>query len=206
MSPRAPASLRAALRRVPLEKLKVLEPACGPATYLSHFGPGSVGIDRNPEVARAGRAQLASDGRDDVKIQELNLAPPGWSEHLEVPFDAAFLCDVVMHIEEPAPFLAELAKCLLPGAPVVLVEWTLPRGAIARKLALAVPGAKDVFTTKKHFRTYHPDELLALFAGCGFTPESTWIHSFEGRAWAPIARGAIAAFWPARTWLLRSPA
>lgn len=206
MSQATPASLRAALRRIPLGELKVLEPACGPATYLAHFGPGSVGIDRSPEAARAGRTRLASMGKSAVQIQECDLSARGWSEQLKLPFDAAFLCDVVMHLEEPAPFLAELATCLVPGAPVLLVDWTLPRGSFRRALTLKVPGAKDVFTTKKHFRNYQTDELLALFSSSGFKPESTWLHSFEGRPWAPLARLAIAPFWPARTWLLRSPA
>lgn len=193
-----PASLDAALARLPLDRLRVLEPACGPGQYLAHFGPGSRGIDRNPAVVEA----------SPLAITQADLDQPGWSKAVpSAPkFEAAFLCDVLMHVADPAAFLAELPSLLEPRAPIVLVEWVLPPGPIAQFLARRVPGATEVFSTPKHLRTLDAAEVPALFKAAGYRLQNTWLHSFEGNPAAAILRTLIRPFWPARTWLFTAPA
>jgi hypothetical protein len=198
--------LRAALARVPLTELRVIEPACGPAAYLRHFGAGSRGIDRSPEVCKSARKSLAAVGRADIDVVAVDLDQRGWSHELPPPpFEAAFLCDVVMHLTQPAAMLAELATLLVPNAPVLAIEWVQRHGAVRSRLARLVPGAHSVFTTKKHHRHYHSDQLVALYESAGFQLEDSWLHSFEGRPGGALLRLAIGSFWPARTWLLRAP-
>lgn len=207
MSPESPKSLRAAQRHLPLASLRVLEPACGAGHYLRHLGPGSRGIDRSSSIRGRFAASLAESGAQDIEVLTADLDRAGWSACLaEQPaFEAALLCDVMMHIEHPAAFLDELARSLPPGTPVVLIEWTLPRGALRARLARALPGAREVFTTPKHLRSWRADELIGLFESHGYTLVDSWIHSFEGRLAGRLMADLVAPFWPLRTWLLHSP-
>lgn len=192
-----PRSLAAALERFPLERLRVLEPACGPARYLAHFGPGSVGLDREPAVVAA-----AADAPYSILARDLDA--PGWQADLE-GFEAAWLCDVLMHVRDPEAFLAALPSALAPGAPVLLVEWCLPGRPLADALARRVPGARDVFETPEHHRTFTRAELEDLVRRAGYRIEGHWLHTFEARSpWLAATLTALTGrFWPVATWHLQ---
>jgi SAM-dependent methyltransferase len=198
----APAKLRSAARRVPLGELRVLEPACGPGLYLSHFGPGSVGLDASEQVCAEARAK----GLD---IRSCNLDQPGWSAAVdgEQPWQAVWLCDVLMHVAEPAKFLAELTTTLAPGAPVLCVEWCLPAPGplhgLRRFLWRRMPGMSAILSEPTHLRTYHQAEIEALLNDAGLHVEATWLHSFEGKPLAKAAEFLARGFWPVRTILAR---
>lgn len=200
-SPPRPASLRAALKRVPLDRMRVLEPACGRGQYLIHFGPGSRGLDRVPQPA------FEPAPSQDLAIVQADLDQPGWSAQLEnePPFEAAFLCDVLMHVADPVAFLTDLPRTLTPGAPVFLVEWTLPHRPLQRKIARLVPGSRAVFETDEHLCTFETRHISALFVAAGFTLDTNYLHSFEGTPLASPLRALVRPFWPSRSWLFRSP-
>ena len=193
-----PRNLAAALRRVPLDTLRVLEPACGGGKYLRHFGAGSVGLDRNMRLPQDFRGAPQS-------IHTVELDEPGWTAGL-AGFQAAYLCDVLMHVRDPLGFLRDLQPTLEPGAPVLLVEWFLPGGALTNWLARRVPGARDVFETPQHIQTFTRQEIEALVNRAGFRIQDQWLHTFDARlAWIVQL---VRSFWPTRTWHLvaESPA
>lgn len=190
-----PRNLAAALRRFPLDQKRVLEPACGKGRYLTHFGPGSVGLDHNAEVVAAFNAEL---GRPQ-SIRHVDLDAPDWNAGL-AGFEAAYVCDVLMHVADPAAFLRNLATTLAPGAPVFVVEWVLPGGALANALARRVPGARDVFTWPEHLRVFIRAELEDLVETCGYRTLGRWLHTFDARA--PWLAPCVKRFWPVATWHL----
>lgn len=195
-----PRSLAAALARLPLERLRILEPACGPARYLAHFGPGSVGLDHDPAVVTA----FERDGNDrEHRILERDLDGPGWEADL-AGFEGAWLCDVLMHVRDPSAFLTALQRTLAPGAPVLLVEWCLPGRPLADALARRAPGARDVFETPEHHRTFTRGELEDLVHRTGYRIEGHWLHTFDARSpWLAATLSALTSrFWPVATWHL----
>jgi hypothetical protein len=187
---------------VPLGELRVLEPACGPGIYLSHFGPGSVGLDSNQEACSGAEAK----GLD---IRGCDLDKEGWSAAVDgdPPWQAAWLCDVMMHVADPAAFLAELTPTLAPGAPVLCVEWCLPNpglfAGLRRFLCMRMPGMSAILSEPTHLRTYQIGEIEALLQCAGLRVEATWLHSFEGKPLARIAEFLTRSFWPVRTILAR---
>ncbi|MDF1798062.1 MAG: methyltransferase domain-containing protein [Planctomycetota bacterium] len=200
----APAKLRAALEQLPLDRLRVLEPASGPGLYLGHFGPGSRGLDRSAEVVAASAKRLPA-GRD-LAVEPADLDQAGWALPYR-DFEAAWVCDVLCHVREPSAFLAELRDCLRPGAPLVVVEWTLPAaGALVGlrdALARVVPHAKEILNEPEHLRVLRTDELEALVADAGFEPTAQRLHSFHGRPLGRLAARLTRPFWPVRTWYFR---
>lgn len=194
-----PRNLAAALRRFPLDARRVLEPACGRGRYLRHFGPGSVGLDRDAGVLR-------DCAEAPFEVRPADLDAPGWSAGL-AGFEAAFLNDVLMHVADPPAFLAELRGTLAPGAPVFLVEWCLPGRPLADALAKRVPGARGVFGTPEHLRVFTRADIEALVSAEGYRVVATWLHTFDaaGGPLAPLARGLAPLarpFWPVQTWQL----
>lgn len=202
----APAKLRAALERLPLDRLRVLEPASGPGLYLGHFGPGSRGLDRSAEVVAASAGRLPADR--DLAVEQADLDQPGWALPYR-DFEAAWVCDVLCHVRDPRAFLAELRACLQPGAPLVVVEWTLPAsGALAGlrdALARAVPHAKDILHEPEHLRVLRADELESLVGDIGFELTARRLHSFHGKPLERLAASLTRPFWPVRTWYFRRP-
>ncbi len=196
MTAAVPAKLRAALAELPLDRLRVLEPASGAGLYLRHFGAGSRGLDRSSDV-------VAGAGAGDLDIALCDLDTPGWSR-AHPGFEAAWLVDVLCHVADPRAFLAELRACLVPGAPVVSVEWVMPergpRQALRDRLALAVPSARATLNDPDHLRTLRADELEELFGDLGYTLTARRLHSFHDRPGARIATALCHGFWPVRSW------
>ncbi len=79
-----------------------------------------VGVDVSPDqIARAGR-----ELEPDVKAGMVQLVA-GDAARLAVPVgrcDAAFLCWVLEHVGDPCAVLAECARVLAPGSPVLVTE------------------------------------------------------------------------------------
>ena len=161
-----------------------------------------MGLDSNQEVCAGAEAR----GLD---IRCCNLDQPGWSAAVvgEQPWQAAWLCDVLMHVAEPADFLAELTRALTPGAPVLCVEWCLPApglfAGLRRFLCLRMPGMSAILSEPTHLRTYHLGEIEDLLKSAGLRVEVTWLHSFEGKPLARLAEFLTRSFWPVRTILAR---
>jgi SAM-dependent methyltransferase len=200
----APAKLRAALKRVPLQDLRVLEPACGAGVYLRNFSSQSLGLDNSDgALAKAKAAQL--------NVRKCDVDQEGWTASLDgdEPFEAAWLCDVLMHVADPVRFLGQLPSVLAGGAPVLCVEWTLPdRGpllGLRTWIARCLPGAKMVLDEPTHLRFFRPRELEQLLTEAGYTIEDRWLHSFDGLLGGALIAKLSSSFWPVRTILARAP-
>jgi SAM-dependent methyltransferase len=190
-APGAPRKLRSAARRVPLERARVLDVGCGHGACLAHFGPGSLGLDRDPaRVAFARSLGLSAQIRD--------VERPGWSRDLK-GFELAWISDLLAHLREPLPFLRELAGALAPGGRIVASEWVWPEGRLARRLVLLVPGARRAWEEPQHVNRFSPRQVSELLAAAGFAPEACYVHTFASRA---VGR-ALEPVWPPRTWIAR---
>ncbi|MEO0651620.1 MAG: methyltransferase domain-containing protein [Planctomycetota bacterium] len=183
-----------ALRRVwPFETERVLDVACGWGTYLAHFGPGSYGLDRVPGPARA----------RGLEVLERDLDRTGWSRELP-PFESVWLCDALVHLREPAEFLAELRASIDAGTRVVVVEWVAPeRGWIRGRLADAVPGARAHWRHPEHLHRFTARGLEQLLGAQGLAVERCWLHSLPGLLREPPLARAFLPWLPPRTWLAR---
>lgn len=204
----APRKLRAAWDQVStpagsFAAARVIDLCCGAGRYLEHFAPGSLGIDRDPAVIEG----LVAKGLD---AQCADLDRPGWSETLRGrgPFDAAWLCDCLVHLAEPRTCLTELAALLRPGAPLLVAEWVLPEpGGIAaplrRALCLAVPGARAHWRHPEHLHRFTASTLAALLAQAGFRVERQYLPILPPRLANGRAASLLGSFWPARLFVAR---
>ena len=80
-----------------------------------------VGIDRSSrQLEQANRllsSQSVADGRFDLKQMDASQLDFGTGE-----FDAAFICWILEHADEPARILSEVRRVLKAGSPIVLNE------------------------------------------------------------------------------------
>jgi len=134
----------------------LLEVGCGPGYFLleaRHAGiAGVVGVDRNPwaidEVRRHGLE--AHVGSLDVLAADRT-------------FDAVVMLDVLEHITEPVPFLAEIRRRLRPGGRVFIMTPNI------RSLLAQVSGQRWVsFKIPEHVFYYSPHSIRLLLERCGF--------------------------------------
>src|SRR5207302_6669478 len=88
-----PRRLEAALRRWPLGDASVLDVGCSYGHCLVHFGPGSVGLDTNPEHVEFCRS-LGLDAR-------LADVDAGLADVPDRAFDYVWLSDVLEHLDSP---------------------------------------------------------------------------------------------------------
>jgi SAM-dependent methyltransferase len=200
-----PAKLRAALARLPLDRMRVLECASGPGLYLQHFGTGSIGLDSSEEAC----AKAASIP---LQVRHCDLDQENWANALadDEPFEAAWLCDVLMHVASPEGFLAQLPAQLAPGAPVLSIEWTLPRKGrligLRTFLSRCIPGTRVAMSEPTHLRYFTQEEVETLLKEAGFIIEKRWLHSFSGILGARFWTMLVHSFWPVQTILARAPA
>lgn len=196
-TPRVPRSVRAAVDALGLDRRPVLDAACGPGTYLTHFGPGSFGLDGDRAAATAARARGCT-------VLERDLDATGWSADLP-PFEAAWLCDALVHLRDPGAFLAELRSVAPPGAPVAVVEWVLPeRGRVRRALAMATPGARAFWARADHLHRFTEPGLWRLLREAGFEPEGRVLHSLPAALRRGPVEPLVGAWLPPRTLVARA--
>ena len=188
----APRKLVALARHVDLGRARALDVGCGEGTYLRHFSPASVGLDRDP--ARV--AALRAAGLD---ARPCDVEAPGWQRGLGA-FDLVWLCDLLVHLRDPGAFLRASAPLLAPGGRVVVVEWLWPAGrARAAALARIVPGGRATLEEPEHLHRFTRPALRALLAGAGLAVEREECHSFA----SPLGRALAGSWWPPRTLIAR---
>lgn len=78
-----------------------------------------IGVDNSPAMLRTARENLEALGADNVELVAGDLS--------ELPLaggsvDAAFANMVLHHAEDPAAMLAEMARVVRPGGPVVITD------------------------------------------------------------------------------------
>jgi SAM-dependent methyltransferase len=119
-----PRRLELALRRWPLREVRVLDVGCSYGHCLLHFGPGSTGIDVNPEHVDFCRS-LGLDARLVDVDEGLDGIP-------DAGFDYLWASDVVEHLDAPRLLLRRLRPKLAPGGRLIVFLTVLPRSRLAR--------------------------------------------------------------------------
>jgi SAM-dependent methyltransferase len=121
---------------------KVLDVGCGIGDLLRYL-PGSVGADVNAHAI----AWCQTQGLDAHKSTVEHL--PFHSES----FDSAMLDNVLEHLAEPRPLLAEIRRVLLPGG----------------TLMVGVPGERGFTLDADHKIYYDQARLRETLQSAGFT-------------------------------------
>lgn len=122
-------------------KGRVLDIGCGIGDMLG-FRPGTVGVDINPLNVAA----CAAAGYEAV-CMEPDCLPFG-----NASFDGAILDNVLEHIAEPRPLLADARRVLVPGGTLIC----------------GVPGRKGYASDPDHKVFYDEAGLVRLLEGAGF--------------------------------------
>jgi SAM-dependent methyltransferase len=97
-------------------KGRVLDVGCGIGDFLA-FRPGSVGVDINPLTVEWCRSRGL-----DARVMERGRIP-----YDDASFDSVVLDNVLEHIADPTPLLAEVFRVLAPGG-ILLLGVPGPRG------------------------------------------------------------------------------
>jgi SAM-dependent methyltransferase len=172
-----PRRLELALRRWPLASSRVLDVGCSYGHCLVHFGPGSVGVDTNPEHVELCRA-LGLDAR-------LLDADAGLDELPDGGFDFLWVSDVVEHLDSPRLVLRGLRPKLAPAGRLLVFLTVLPR---SRPLRWALRRRRaNPFDSGAHHYQFTYETARYLVERAGYRVES---------AWAPPVPAALVAHSP----------
>jgi len=121
---------------------KALDIGCGIGDML-RSRPGTVGVDINPATVAYCREQGF-----DARPMELNRLP-----FENASFDTAILDNVLEHIAEPAPLLAEIRRVLRADGALIV----------------GVPGRRGFAADLDHKVFYDESSLRETLSGAGFT-------------------------------------
>ncbi len=97
---------------------RVLDVGCGSgheSVRLALAGAEVVGVDTMPEMIKLAARRAAEAG-----VEERTCFSDAPLSELEGPFGDVLCLNVLDHLEEPAPMLAELARLVAPGGQVVV--------------------------------------------------------------------------------------
>ena len=117
--------------RVPASGERVLDVACGTAAVsieLARAAPARVvtGVDQSLEMLAAGRARVERAGLSGrIELRE------GRAESLpfaDGEFDALTFTYLLRYVDDPAATMRELARVVVPGGTIAMLEFGLPRG------------------------------------------------------------------------------
>lgn len=161
------------LKRYDLSQAKVLDLGCGNGEYLTHFGPGSLGISSSlGEVVAVKQKKLTVVCGNVEQLENLK------QKIKEGNFDYFWANNLIEHLLSPHKFLADLRKfassnCrLILGVPVIplypcLMSFKKFRGALAsnhlnfftqKTLELTISRAGWDIETCRSFRFYQPGD------------------------------------------------
>lgn len=121
---------------------RALDIGCGLGDMLA-FRPNTIGVDINGKTVEwcKGRGQ-------DVRLMEKDVLP-----FPDASFDSAILDNVLEHLTDPAPLLAEIKRVLKPGG----------------RLIAGVPGRKGFASDADHKTFYDEEAFLGVMREHGFT-------------------------------------
>jgi SAM-dependent methyltransferase len=127
----------ARLRLIPKARLLDLGCGpCGPLTYaMAMTGCLGTGLDASAAGLAAGRDRARQRGVE----ERLTLAAARLDEPLAFPaasFDAAMALDVILHLEDRAVLLGEVARVLVPGGRFLFTDAGVVMGSVSDEEAL----------------------------------------------------------------------
>jgi demethylmenaquinone methyltransferase / 2-methoxy-6-polyprenyl-1,4-benzoquinol methylase len=112
----------------------VLDVATGTAAValelVRRTGCRVVGVDQSPEMLAAGRGRVQRAGLAD-RI-ELRQAQAEALPFEDAAFDALTFTYLLRYVDDLSATLQELARVVRPGGPLAMLEFHVPRNAIAR--------------------------------------------------------------------------
>lgn len=120
---------------------RVLDIGCGIGDFLA-FRPGTIGVDINPRLVDWCR-QRGLDAHA-MPVDQLPVE--------DASFDGAVLDNVLEHIADPMPLLAEAKRVLRPGG----------------TLLIGVPGRRGYAADPDHKVFYDADSLIETLGAAGF--------------------------------------
>jgi ArsR family transcriptional regulator len=138
---------------------RLLDIGTGTGGLLARAAPqikSGLGIDASRTMLSLARTRLADAGfgHCSVRLADMYRLPLA-----DASFDAATLCMVLHHAEDPTAVLAEAARVLRPGGALLIAEldhYTDP--ILIAPLSHRWPG-------------FSPDQIAALLTAAGFTPD-----------------------------------
>ena len=120
--------------------LKVLDLATGTGDQLiALHGHGvelaeAVGLDMSAEMLAVGRAKLKKRGLDDrIVLEQGDAVAPAFDDNR---FDAVTISFGIRNVEAVDRALGEMLRVLKPGGQALILEFSLPRPALLRRLYL----------------------------------------------------------------------
>jgi ubiquinone/menaquinone biosynthesis C-methylase UbiE len=161
--------VRAALDAWPRPR-RVLDAACGTgrhAEYLTALGHTVTGLDVSPDMLALARRRVPG-----ARLVEAPLAPLPFED---AEFDAAVCALALSHVADPSDAIAELARVVRPGGPVVVSDFHPFMVLIGGQGGFRTEDGTPGFVTSYAHLT---GATLAAFARAGLTvrgcDEPTW--------------------------------
>lgn len=175
-----------ALRLLDLPRgARVLDVACGTGAAVEQYlraGLDATGLERSPHMSAQANKRLVGG---QLVIGDATAMPFSVGE-----FDAATIMLALHEMDPPArgPVLAEIARVLKPGAPLVAVDYhDEPPANLVARLRLGISSLVERIAGERHYRSYV--DFLRMGALPGLLAREGWkIEQIK-----PLSNGRLAA-------------
>jgi demethylmenaquinone methyltransferase/2-methoxy-6-polyprenyl-1,4-benzoquinol methylase len=173
----------------------VLDVACGTGAVtlelIRRYGCHVVGVDQSPEMLAAARARVGPA----VELREARAEELPFADGV---FDGLTFTYLLRYVDDPAATMRELARVVLPRAPIAMLEFSVPRNSLARiswetyvRLGLPLagrvisPGWRDVGdflgpSIRDFWKRWPLESLLGLWRDAGIVDLNTRQLSLGG--------------------------
>ena len=173
----------------------VLDVACGTGAVtlelVRRYGCHVVGVDQSPEMLAAARARVGPE----VELQEARAEELPFADGT---FDGLTFTYLLRYVDDPAATMRELARVVRPGAPIAMLEFSVPQNPVTRiswetyvRLGLPLagrvisPGWRDVGdflgpSIREFWNRWPLESLLGLWRDAGIVDLNTRQLSLGG--------------------------
>jgi len=173
----------------------VLDVACGTGAVtlelVRRYGCHVVGVDQSPEMLAAARARVGPE----VELQEARAEELPFADGT---FDGLTFTYLLRYVDDPAATMRELARVVRPGAPIAMLEFSVPQNPVTRiswetyvRLGLPLagrvisPGWRDVGdflgpSIRDFWNRWPLESLLGLWRDAGIVDLNTRQLSLGG--------------------------
>lgn len=153
---RVPLRTQYALEKFPLGSASVLDVGCSVGTSLAHFGPGSLGLDNNPEAVTFCTA-LGLDVKEVNVDADFDLGGR--------TFDYIWVSDILEHLEAPRLLLRRLIPAVKPAGKLLLQTSVLP---VRLPRTVLRARRKQPFDADVHYHQWTRETMTHLLARAGY--------------------------------------